>query len=552
MSRPRAAQVVHEGGHGVVHLRAELFHGVGDAAVHVPAAEVEGDEADARLAQAAGHQHLLAEAGAVLVTRPRVFPLDVEHLAGPAQDQVEGLRLEAVQALHQPALVDLAIDGVEGLLQRAAVAEAIHRDLQVHVLPAVPARVERRVGAAEPGGPVAEDAAEADVGRHAAGRVVGAANARQDGAEAGLDRRHAIVGRREVIPGHDEVRAAAVTGIVVRERAHEGHLVGVLGDLREDAADLDAGDVGLHGADGAAVLDRRGHLGVERFDLGGPAAEPKPDDGGVACRPTFGRRLRPSAQQVGQHEAAHAECADLEEVAASRAVAIHGAAGFTELEHAWVLVMVPRTRAGSRPKEGRRPAAGGGQSGWDKDATHPSVCWFRAVSIESGRTSSARESRDANTARSALRRGQETRAERTAGSGDPRRARAAGSGDPRRARGGVRRPAPSARRGQETRAESRRGQETRAERGGVRRPARARRGQETRAERGQETRASRRPAPSAAGSGDPRRRAAERRRPAPCAAGSGDSRRGAGDPRRCAAHGKSPPASGILPAIPRE
>ena len=35
---------------------------LGDAAVHVPAAEVQRDEADAGLAQPAGQQHLLAQA----------------------------------------------------------------------------------------------------------------------------------------------------------------------------------------------------------------------------------------------------------------------------------------------------------------------------------------------------------------------------------------------------------------------------------------------------------------------------------------------------------
>ena len=58
-SRPRWCDVLEEGGDRVIDLRAEVLHGVGDLAVHVPAAVVQRHEADARLAQPPRQQHLL-------------------------------------------------------------------------------------------------------------------------------------------------------------------------------------------------------------------------------------------------------------------------------------------------------------------------------------------------------------------------------------------------------------------------------------------------------------------------------------------------------------
>ena len=85
----------------------------GDVAVHVPAAEVQRDEADAGLAQPAGHQQVLAEALAVAVADARVFAGHVEGVAGLAEDEVEGLGVEAVEAGHAAAAVDGTIQIVE-------------------------------------------------------------------------------------------------------------------------------------------------------------------------------------------------------------------------------------------------------------------------------------------------------------------------------------------------------------------------------------------------------------------------------------------------------
>src|SRR5262249_15952263 len=67
-----------------------------------------------------------------------------------------------------------------------------------------------------------------------------------------------------------------------------------------------------------------------------------PDDRGVASGPA-GRRLRCSRpQQVRQHQTAHAEGADLEEVATGGAVAVGSLAGTPELEHGSLLCIRPR------------------------------------------------------------------------------------------------------------------------------------------------------------------------------------------------------------------
>src|SRR5207253_19089 len=99
--------IFEECGDGVIDLGTEVFHAVGDVAVHVPAAEVDGDEADAGLAQPARHEHLLAErAGRVVaIAGARILAVDVERLAGLAGDEIERLCLELVETLHEPLAV---------------------------------------------------------------------------------------------------------------------------------------------------------------------------------------------------------------------------------------------------------------------------------------------------------------------------------------------------------------------------------------------------------------------------------------------------------------
>ena len=52
-----------------------------------------------------------------------IFARQVEGLPGPAQDQVERLLLEGVEAVHQAAAVDLAVELVEAAQQLPAIAQ---------------------------------------------------------------------------------------------------------------------------------------------------------------------------------------------------------------------------------------------------------------------------------------------------------------------------------------------------------------------------------------------------------------------------------------------
>ena len=93
----------------MIDRRRRRLHRLRDAAVHVPAAVVNRHEANARLAEPPGHQHLFAEALAIAIARARVFFIDVERFARPAQDQIESLLLEVVQAVHRAAAIDWLI-----------------------------------------------------------------------------------------------------------------------------------------------------------------------------------------------------------------------------------------------------------------------------------------------------------------------------------------------------------------------------------------------------------------------------------------------------------
>ena len=126
--------VLDESADRTIDLWAEVVHALGDLAVHVPAAEVDRHKADARLAQPARHQHLLAQAFAVAVARAGILAIDVEHLARPAEDQVKRLALEIVQTGHQTAAVDGTVEVVKRLEQGSALAKLIKGHAQIHIV----------------------------------------------------------------------------------------------------------------------------------------------------------------------------------------------------------------------------------------------------------------------------------------------------------------------------------------------------------------------------------------------------------------------------------
>ncbi len=139
--------------------------------MHVPAlvavGVVERDEAAARLAQPPRGEQLLAQTVAdrgVAVARARIFARQIEGLLGPAQDQVEGLPLEGIQAVHQAAAVHLPVELVEAAEQMPAISQAIQVDRQVHVVAGLAADIERSMRRAQPVRAVGVQAGEANVG----------------------------------------------------------------------------------------------------------------------------------------------------------------------------------------------------------------------------------------------------------------------------------------------------------------------------------------------------------------------------------------------------
>src|SRR5207248_2319005 len=213
------------------------------------------------------------------------------------------------------AAIDVAIDGVEILEQTLTIFESIEWRLERQVIATFAGDIERRIRSAEPGRPIAEDAVEANVGWQS-GRSSHPALASKDRAHARLVLPAAVVGRDEVVAGHDEVRAAAVAGVAVRERMEERKLIGAGGDLLERAADLDAGELRFHGASDRAILGRSAHLGVKSLNVRRSVAEPEPDDGSVPCRQPSAARRFTRAKQTGQAQAAQSERANLQEITA--------------------------------------------------------------------------------------------------------------------------------------------------------------------------------------------------------------------------------------------
>ena len=99
---PAIGQVLDERGDRLIDDRPFLFEPLLDRPVHVPAAVVNGDEADAGLAESAGQEHAFAEAGAVAVAKFRIFTRHVERGAGVAEDKVECLPFECVRPDMRP------------------------------------------------------------------------------------------------------------------------------------------------------------------------------------------------------------------------------------------------------------------------------------------------------------------------------------------------------------------------------------------------------------------------------------------------------------------
>ncbi len=263
-------------------------------------AEVEGDEGDAGLDEAAGEHCLLTpEVLAVAVADGLGLLGEVERLAGAAtEEKLDGLAVVDVQGVELAGTFQLAAEAVEVAEQGAAVEEAVLREAgrqAEEVAGGFAAGIDADVGInREPGSVVGDEgvvaAAEVtgvgevgtgglkgDVRGHA--RSVGPAVLGDDGADGGVLVALGIdAGGGESVAGLEGlvglvIAAGGIDGAEDRELVEHGRL------LRQVLADDHAGDLRLDDAEGAAVLDGSVGLGVPGVDLTGAAGHPEEDDG---------------------------------------------------------------------------------------------------------------------------------------------------------------------------------------------------------------------------------------------------------------------------------
>ena len=109
----------------------------------------------------------------------------------------------------------------------------------------------------------------------------------------------------------------------ISQRTDEGELVGLLGEAREQLANLHAGDVGADGPELAANLAGCVGLEVEHVDVRRPAGQVDVDDGLVGLA-RAGERFE--LEQLREGQAASSHATDLEEFTARKPVAV-GVAG---------------------------------------------------------------------------------------------------------------------------------------------------------------------------------------------------------------------------------
>ena len=229
-----------------------------------------------------------------------------------------------VEVVHDAAGVDVAAQVVEGPQQGLAIAEPVarHAGRAAHVgqglvVAVVLGGAKRRMAAAEiigmfPGRVVVQ----ADVGGHA---VAAAPQPADDGADGGA---LLIVDVERFAFFIGEAAEEFVAGVVA-DRVHaaqNGQLVGHARLHRHQVAKFDAGHIGADRLKFAAKLGRGVRLHVIGVDVRRAAAEEN-HDGGLAAGLRIDRPVRLEPNQIGQGEAAQAECADAQEIAPRRSAA---------------------------------------------------------------------------------------------------------------------------------------------------------------------------------------------------------------------------------------
>ena len=315
LSRPRCVQVLDQGADALVEDREVLLLRAGrwscwpgprrSAAVPVPLAVVERDDAGAGLDQPAGHQQALRHArGAVAVHEhlrvagavagdDAAGPPSTGRAPRPACDEVSSpnaCSVKASIALHRAAGVDVAAHVVE-----APAAASCGRRAGRRVTP-------RRTMSSR-AGPIGRNGASARAEEAGAGLVVRAVRA---GVAEADERRHRRIGRPlQLGDRRAELRPAAgrrrllrvvavedldgvVVGLVADQRADDDELVHHPRQPRERLADLDAGDVGRDRPPRPGDLLRGVGLEVEHVLVRRPADQVDQDDRLVRPPPRLG------------------------------------------------------------------------------------------------------------------------------------------------------------------------------------------------------------------------------------------------------------------------
>ena len=300
---------------------------------------MDGNEANAGLAQPSGQEQALAQSRSVAIAKPRIFLRDVESVACLANDEIDGLGVESVHPGHQARTIGVAAGGIEGVEQGSAVIQFVERATKGHVVACFSRQRKWRILLAQPRGTVGENLAKACISRQA---VVagGAAKSRQHRAKPRLDRRRPVVRSGIVVAGHHPMRAAAVAGVAVRERTNERKFVRTRGHALERSADLHARQARAHCAGNGADFGGSARLRIEGLDLRWTAGQPEPNDRGL-----LGNRSRMHLPFTGPKEArkgkgAETQCADAEKIATRSVRAAHPVLGREHGKH------------GQRPSQG--------------------------------------------------------------------------------------------------------------------------------------------------------------------------------------------------------
>ena len=335
LQQPPLVEVFDEGRVGLVEGGEEAgLQGPEVVVVRVPPPQVDGDQSHARFDHPPRQQQPLVPAG-VVATRPHAggvlrriavavadglrLGIEVERLANAgAGEDFPRLPLIAVDGIHHAEPVDIAAQQVEAAQESLTVLDLLGgdalgngqiRDDELRPFRGgVGQRFKRRALRPEIGG--------AGAGDHPRNHHIGEHRRIEMLQLASDDRTHAgmqilVLVHSGGVPGEDDLVAARVADVAVLggmlQTADDGPFVHDAGGLRQEFAELDAGDRGGDRLELAPDIDRGVGLHVPGFELTGAAAHVEHDGGGGPLLRGARGRLGFRSQHVGQHQAPRAE-----------------------------------------------------------------------------------------------------------------------------------------------------------------------------------------------------------------------------------------------------